>query len=67
MADHAVFVAIGDGARLEVAHLAESALRRGFHPGKEVVREIHAGDIEQKPERLVAQEVALVALPESGW
>src|SRR5579885_1127039 len=64
MADHAVFSRVGDCSRLQLAHRAKRLLDLRPHFVEEIVRELHAADIEAEGRLLVAQKIFLEPLPE---
>ena len=63
VADHAIFVGIGDRAGFEVLHACEGFLRERLHSAQEVVAKTHAADVERDAERLVAEEIFLITVP----
>ncbi len=47
VADHALFVGVGDGAGLQLAHGGEGLGGERLHFGQEIVAETHPADIER--------------------
>src|SRR5215212_2411522 len=60
MSNHATFVGIGDGTAFQSIHRLEG--RR--HLLQEIILEMNANHIEDKPQRLMHDEVVAIALPE---
>ena len=63
MADHAVLVWVCDCPRLQLAHRFKSFIDSGLHFCEEIIRKIHAADIDREMEIVVAQKIALETLP----
>ncbi len=64
MADHALFVGVGDGAGLQLAHGGESSLDLRLHLFEKAIRKPHPADVDRKAEVVVAQVILLKTLPE---
>src|SRR6266496_4426603 len=64
MADHPLFVRVGDGALFQFGHRPEGALHPRLHAGKEVLREIDAAEVDGQPEIRKFNVALLEALPE---
>jgi len=66
MADHALFIGIGDGAGFELVHGGEGLFHGGCEAREEGVVEGHAGDVQRQAEGGAGTEVFFVALPILG-
>ena len=64
MADHALFVGVGDGAALQFVHLRVGGLQFRLEVGKELVVKRHPRDVERETQVGVGEVKALKAVPE---
>ena len=64
MSDHAVFVGVGDGARLELFHLLAGPVGDERHSCKIILGKIHPADVHRNPQIIVAEKILLEPAPE---
>jgi hypothetical protein len=64
MADHALLIGIGDGARFQFFHGGKRLVDLGPHSVEKIIRKFHPADVDGKIGLVVAEKILLEALPE---
>lgn len=63
MANHPLFIPIGNTSPLKLSHLFKGLLHKRFHELEKIVRKIHSAEIEHHADLRVYPQVFPVSLP----